>query len=92
MKQKVGIIYNASRKENLDVVETLEKVLHGKGVSTWRGRTGSEKNDWEFLSEPLDFAIVLGGDGTLLGTSRRLAPKGIPMFGINTGVMKQERT
>ncbi len=85
MKQKVGIIYNASRKENLDVVETLEKFLHGKGVSTWRGRTGSEKNDWEFLSEPLDFAIVLGGDGTLLGTSRRLAPKGIPMFGINTG-------
>ncbi len=82
---KVGIIYNTSRKENLEVVEKLEKFLHGKGISTWRGRTGSEKNDWEFLTEPLEFAIVLGGDGTLLGTSRMLAPKGIPMFGINTG-------
>ena len=83
--KKIGIIYNASRKENLNVVEKLEKFLHEKGVSTWRGRTGSERNDWEFLSEPLDLAIVLGGDGTLLGTSRILAPKCIPMFGINTG-------
>ena len=83
--KKIGIIYNASRKENLEVVEKLEKFLHGKGISTWRGRTGSEKSDWEFLSESLDFAIVLGGDGTLLGTSRILAPKGISMFGINTG-------
>ena len=85
MKQKIGIIYNASRKENLEVVEKLEKFLHGKGLSTWRGRTGTEKSDWEFLTEPLDFAVVLGGDGTLLGASRVLAPKGIPMFGINTG-------
>lgn len=83
--KKIGIIYNASRKENLEIVEKLEKFLHGKGLSTWRGRTGTEKNDWEFLKEHLDFSIVLGGDGTLLGTSRILAPKGIPMFGINTG-------
>ena len=85
MKEKIGIIYHASRKENLEVVEKLEKFLHEKGISTWRGRTGSETNDWEFLSESLDFVIILGGDGTLLGASRILAPKGIPMFGINTG-------
>lgn len=83
--KKVGLVYNSSKKDNVSIVEKLENLLHSKGISTWRGRTGSEKNDWEFLSEPLNFAIVLGGDGTLLGTSRILAPKGIPMFGVNTG-------
>ncbi|MBI3591061.1 MAG: NAD(+)/NADH kinase [Candidatus Melainabacteria bacterium] len=85
MKEKVGLIYNASRKENFELIDKIEKFLHSKGISTWHGKTGVEKTDWEFLKESLDFAIVLGGDGTLLGASRILAPKGIPMFGVNTG-------
>ena len=85
MKKKVGLIYNASRKENIEIIAKIENFLHSKGVSTWRGKGGTENTDWQFLNEPLDFAIVIGGDGTLLGTSRALAPKNIPMFGINTG-------
>lgn len=38
--------------------------------------------DWE---GKVDFAIVLGGDGTLLGASRLFAPLGIPILGINLG-------
>ena len=81
----VGLIYNATRKENSEIIENVEKYLHGKGISTWSGKTGVEDNDWKFLKESLDFALVLGGDGTLLGASRILSPKGIPMFGVNTG-------
>jgi len=33
----------------------------------------------------IDAAIVLGGDGTLLGAARILAPFGIPLIGINYG-------
>ncbi len=32
-----------------------------------------------------ELAFVIGGDGTLLGVSRVLAPYGIPLFGINAG-------
>ncbi len=85
MSKRVGIIYNPSRKENLEIIEKIEKHLHSKAVSTWRGKVGTENSDWQFLKDSLDFALILGGDGTLLGASRILAPKGIPMFGVNTG-------
>ena len=85
MKKKIGLIYNGTRKENLELIKNLENYLHKRGLSTWCGKTGVKDDDWAFLNELLDFAIILGGDGTLLGASRILALKGIPMFGINTG-------
>jgi NAD+ kinase len=35
----------------------------------------------------LSFAIVLGGDGTVLSASRQLSPCGVPLLTINTGHM-----
>ena len=32
-----------------------------------------------------DFAVSMGGDGTLLHTASRVAPKGIPIIGVNIG-------
>ncbi|HEX5091631.1 MAG TPA: NAD(+)/NADH kinase [Burkholderiales bacterium] len=32
-----------------------------------------------------DLAIVLGGDGTMLGAARSLAPHGVPLVGVNQG-------
>lgn len=39
------------------------------------------------FDEEMAFAIVLGGDGTVLSASRQIAPKGIPMLTVNTGHM-----
>jgi NAD+ kinase len=39
----------------------------------------------EELATTIDLAIILGGDGTLLGVARQLAPFDIPLIGVNQG-------
>jgi NAD+ kinase len=39
------------------------------------------------FEEDVEFAVVLGGDGTVLSACRQLAPAKIPMLAVNTGHM-----
>jgi NAD+ kinase len=39
----------------------------------------------EEIGKSCDLAIVLGGDGTMLGYARQLAPHDVPLIGINQG-------
>ena len=39
----------------------------------------------EIGAQPLNFVIVLGGDGTLLSAARAVAKAGIPVLGVNLG-------
>ncbi len=41
--------------------------------------------DIEAIGERADLAVVVGGDGTMLGIGRQLAPYGVPLIGINQG-------
>lgn len=41
------------------------------------------KNEHEL--DTIDFAIILGGDGTIIHSARRLAQHGLPILGINLG-------
>lgn len=49
-----------------------------------------DTQNWEIktiqqIGETADLAIVLGGDGTMLGTARRFANFAIPLLGVNQG-------
>jgi NAD+ kinase len=53
------------------------------------GPSGPKDNPYPvFLAssgQPIDLAIVLGGDGTALAAARQLAPYGIPILAVNIG-------
>ena len=39
----------------------------------------------ESLTKRIDLGVILGGDGTLLGVARQLAPHGVAIIGVNQG-------
>lgn len=83
--KNVVLIYNFQRDKNLKITSTLDNYLKEKGINTTIIKVDGANAEWEKIKEETELAVILGGDGTLLGTSRILAPKNIPLFGINTG-------
>lgn len=58
--------------------ESLNKLLPAKTMKIIQFK------DQSFIYKKSDLLITLGGDGTLIGTSRKVSPR-IPIFGINLG-------
>lgn len=55
------------------------ETAHGIGLTGYPALTPIE------IGERADVAVVLGGDGTMLGLGRQLAPYNTPLIGINHG-------
>lgn len=49
------------------------------------GLDGFEVGSYETIGEEADVAIVVGGDGTMLHSARRLAEAQVPLVGVNQG-------
>lgn len=75
----VGIIFNPDKKRARDDVKDLSSFFRKKKCRP----VAIPSNDKKIPE--MDFAVTLGGDGTMLKASRLLAPAGIPVLGVNMG-------
>ena len=75
------------------VVEKLAEFLHDEGCDVSLERDTALNTgllqypalDVPAMGRSIDLALVLGGDGTMLGIGRQLARYGVPLVGINQG-------
>jgi NAD+ kinase len=75
------------------ILQSLTHFLHSYGANVILEKetaascdfSHSEIQNTDQIGASCDLAIVVGGDGTMLGFGRRLAPHGIPLIGINQG-------
>ena len=88
---KAAIIAHPSKENSIDLARSIAGVLKEEGVAVYGDSHMAEDAgllpfDWEpEIARELDFCIVLGGDGTLLGAARRAMYYKIPLMGINLG-------
>jgi NAD+ kinase len=88
----VAILSKPSKPELSELIPPLKEWLAARGyevifdqqtASYVQGSHGIERSQVAALH--LEFAIVLGGDGTLLSAARALAPANIPILAVNLG-------
>ncbi len=87
--KQVIISYKAGDSFSQRRAEECASQLEKRGCRTLVGPSGAKDNPYPvFLAsvqQPIDLAIVLGGDGTALAAARHLAPDGIRILAVNIG-------
>jgi NAD+ kinase len=87
----IAIVLNPEKPDAIELVKTLVPHLQERGVNVVVEREAANVAGFPQLARDTkelvsaDFALVLGGDGTLLRASRLMAPAGVPMLGIRFG-------
>ena len=93
-QKAVGIISKPEKSELNAVVPELISWLRARNSSVVvdqetlpyaKDATAISRSD--LIHHPLDFVIVLGGDGTLLAAARAVAKACIPILGVNLGTL-----
>ncbi|MFM7547031.1 MAG: NAD(+)/NADH kinase, partial [Synechococcales cyanobacterium] len=86
---QVIIAYKASDRGARKIAETCAHQLESRGCNILMGPSGPKDNPYPvFLAsanQPIDLAIVFGGDGTALAAARHLSDEGIPILSVNVG-------
>lgn len=90
---KTAAVVGKSDAASVPALEVLAATLRKRGVRVVMDpRTASgartppdATHPMEELPKHADLAIVVGGDGTLIGCARLMAPHGVPLVGVNLG-------
>ncbi len=87
--KNVIIAHKAHDQFSRSFAEKSAKELEALGCQVMMGPSGAKDNPFPvFLAsahEPIDLALVFGGDGTALAAARQVSPEGIPILAINAG-------
>ena len=92
--ETIAVVARRHTDAIIDTVVALEQVLSGLGVGVvFEDETAGFVADAqhrqtlprEQLGESCDLIVVVGGDGSLLGVARDIAPHGVPVVGVNRG-------
>lgn len=73
----IGLIYNKEKKGASELFEYILEWYKNKNIEV--------AIKIEDVNKDIDFIMVLGGDGTILGTAKKVFPLEIPIIGINLG-------
>ena len=87
--KQVIIAHKAGDSHSRRWAEICAQQLEERGCRVLMGPSGPKDNPYPvFLAsaiQPIDLAIVLGGDGTVLTAARHVAAEGIPILAVNVG-------
>ncbi|HIK40665.1 NAD(+) kinase [Thermoleptolyngbya sp. M55_K2018_002] len=87
--KQVIIIHKSGNALSQKWAERCAKELEARGCRVLMGPSGPRDNPYPVflasVSQSIDLALVLGGDGTALGAARHLAEEGIPILAVNVG-------
>ncbi len=87
--KQVIIAHKARDTQSKRWAEKCARQLEKRDCKVLMGPSGPKDNPYPvFLAssmQPIDLAIVLGGDGTALTAARHLSPEGIPILAVNVG-------
>ena len=86
-------IYSSLRGKKIEqIAEHIEEVILNLGLKSLIPKSSSispfstgRKYSDEYISRKADLIVAIGGDGTLLGCSRKFGSKGVSVVGVNLG-------
>ncbi|MDC1207740.1 NAD(+) kinase [Litorivicinus sp.] len=92
---RIGLIGRADHIETLSTIARLVDFLSNREIEVWLEDDVFDDGEFpgiphcalEYIGEKIELAIVVGGDGSLLGASRALAKFDTPVLGINRGTL-----
>jgi NAD+ kinase len=84
---RIGIVTHPSRPAAKELAAEARAWWEAHGYEVVDGPTSLDPPGVAVFSVPVDFAISLGGDGTMLRTLQGVSADGVPVLGVNLGTL-----